>query len=435
MANDFIGTQLGSVGQQIERGELKAAATLLNALVKSAPHDPRIYFLAASMAQQAGNLPACIQSLERALDLAPDWVDAHVARIRAMSALGEHQLAIDASSEALEICGENLALLEMAAAAADRADVIEQQEKFLERAAALAPQRVDILNALAVCSQRLNHLDNAEKTYLRARNLAPGNVIAISGMAAVAEMRGDVDAAARDMKLARQLAPNDPVIAFNLAAATGEVPATMPAAMVTSLFDDLAPRFDKELVGDLRYAVPRRFAEIVVERHPDRVLDVLDLGSGTGLVGLYMAPIQGALVGVELSRKMIDEAAKHGLYHRFHQVNLLDALAQTPPAQYDVITAADVFIYVGELTQAIANAYNVLRPGGMLLFSCESTTDSEPDLLLRPSNRFAHSERSVRRLCEAAGFSTITIESAALRNEGGAPLNGFICRAERAALS
>ena len=432
MANDFIGAQLGGVGQQIERGELKAAATLLNALVKSAPHDPRIYFLGASMAQQAGNLPACIQSLERSLDLAPEWVDAHVARIRAISELGEHQLALDASTEALEICGENLALLEMASAVADRANVIEQQEKFLERAVAVAPQRVDILNALAVCSQRLNHLDNAEKSYLRARNLAPGNVIAISGMAALAEMRGDVEAATRDMKLARQLSPNDPVIAFNLAAATGEVPATMPAAMVSSLFDDYAPRFDKELVGDLRYGVPRRFAEIIVERHPDRVVDVLDLGSGTGLVGLYLAPIQGALVGVELSGKMIEEAVKHGLYHRFHQVNLLDALAQTPPAQYDVITAADVFIYVGELTQAIANAYNVLRPGGMLLFSCESTADGEPDLLLRPSNRFAHSERSIRRLCEAAGFSTITIEAATLRNEGEAPLTGFICRAERA---
>ena len=98
MANDFIGAQLGNVGQQIERGELRAAATLLNALVKSAPRDPRIHFLAASMAQKAGNLPACIQSLERSLDLSPDWVDAHVARIRAMSQLGEHQLALDAST-------------------------------------------------------------------------------------------------------------------------------------------------------------------------------------------------------------------------------------------------------------------------------------------------------------------------------------------------
>ena len=431
MANDFIGAQLGNVGQQIERGELRAAATLLNALVKSAPRDPRIHFLAASMAQKAGNLPACIQSLERSLDLSPDWVDAHVARIRAMSQLGEHQLALDASTEALELCGEHLALLEMASAVADRADDIDAQEKFLERAAMLAPQRVDILNALAVCSQRLNHLDNAEKMYQRTRDLAPGNVIAISGMAAIAEMRGDVEAATRDMTLARKLAPDDPVIAFNLAAATGEVPATMPDVMVSSLFDSYAARFDTELVGDLRYGVPRRFAEIIVERHPDRRVDVLDLGSGTGLVGVYLAPMEGALVGVELSGKMIEQAAKHGLYHRFHQVNLLDALMHTPPAQYDVITAADVFIYVGDLTQAIPNAYNILRPGGMLLFSCESTVEGEPDLLLRPTNRFAHSEASIRRLCESAGFSTISIEAATLRNEGGEPLVGFICRAER----
>lgn len=431
MANDFIGAQLGGVGQQIERGELRAAATLLNALVKSAPGDPRIHFLAGSMAQKAGNLPACVQSLERALDLAPEWVDAHVARIRAMSQLGEHQLAVDASTEALELCGEHLALLEIATAAADKADDIDSQEKFLERAAVMAPQRVDILNALAVCSQRLNHLDNAEKMYRRARDLAPGNVIAISGMAAIAKARGDIDAATRDTELALKLAPDDPILAFNLATLTGGVPTTTPAELVSSLFNNYAPSFDTHLVGNLRYGVPRRFAEIIVERHPDRRADVLDLGSGTGLVGVYLAPMEGALVGVELSGKMIEQAAKHGLYHRFHQVNLLDALAHTPAAQYDVITAADVFIYVGDLTQAIPHAYNVLRPGGMLLFSCESTVEGEPDLLLRSTNRFAHSEASIRRLCESAGFSAISIEVATLRNEGGEPLVGFICRAER----
>jgi predicted TPR repeat methyltransferase len=431
VANDFIGAQLISAGQHIERGELKAAATLLNALVKSAPRDPRLHFVAASMAQKAGNLVGCVKLLERALDAAPDWVEAHVARIRAASQMNEHQFALDASVEALSLCGEHLDLLEIASAVADRAEAFEKQEGFLQRAVALAPLRVDILNALAVCAQRLDHLDIAEQSFQRARDLAPGNVVSISGLAAIRSMRGDIDAALRDLALANRLAPDDPVIAFNLAAATGEVPKTMPAAMVTALFDDYASRFDAELVGDLRYGVPRRFSEIIIERHPNRVFDVLDLGSGTGLVGLYLSPFQGALVGVELSGKMIAEAAKHGLYHRIHQVNVLDALEHTPADQYDVITAADVFIYVGDLTNVIPNAFKILHPGGVLLFSCERAVDGEPDLILRPTNRFAHSESSVKRLCAAAGFGMINIEAATLRNEGGEPLDGFICRAER----
>lgn len=432
MANDFIGAQLVSAGQQIERGELRAAATLLNALVKSAPSDSRLHFVAASLARKAGNLAACVQSLERALDQAPEWTQAHVARIRAMSQMNEHQLAVDASVEALTLCGEQLDLLEIASAVAYRADAIEQQKDFLQRALALAPKRVDILNALAVCAQRLGHLDDAETAYSRARDLAPGNVIAISGMSVISAMRGDIDAATRDMRLAKKLAPDDPVIAFNLAAATGEVPTTMPPTVVTSLFDDYAARFDTELVGALRYSVPRRFSEVIIQRHPTRVVDVIDLGSGTGLVGLYLSPTQGAMVGVELSGKMIDEAAKHGIYHRFHQVNLLDALEHTPAAQYDVITAADVFIYVGDLTRVIPGAFKVLRPGGMLLFSCERAVQGEPDLILRATHRFAHSEASIQRLCVDAGFNAVHIEAAALRNEGGEPVDGFVCWAERA---
>ena len=113
-------------------------------------------------------------------------------------------------------------------------------------------------------------------------------------------------------------------------------------------------------------------------------------------------------------------------------MNLLDALAATPPDQYDVITAADVFIYVGDLSAAIPDAYKVLRPGGMLLFSCERADDGEADLVLRATQRYAHNERSVLELCRLAGFSQVAIESIDVRTEAGKPVAGFICRAERA---
>ena len=431
MANDFIHAQLLDVSQKIERDQLKEAATLLNALVKSAPNDARIHFVAASLAQKAGNPTTSLESLERALDLAPTWVEAHIEHIRAISQQRQLQLAVDAGIEALELCGDSLPLLEMCSAVAAPAGDYSAQEGFLERALLLEPRRVDILNALGVCARRLGNSARAEKHFNRARELAPGNVISITSLAAIAQSRGDVESAARDMALARQLAPDDDIVAFNAGVASGETPRTMPDAMVTSLFDDLAGGFDKHAVGQLQYVVPRRFSEIILERYPDRVFDLLDLGSGTGLVGVYLGRIQGALIGVELSSKMIEEAAKHGLYHRFHQVNLQDALAATPPEQYDVIAAADVFIYVGDLATVVADAYKVLRPGGLFLFSCEKTETTEADLVLRATQRYAHGENSIRDLCVAAGYSSVKIESLVLRTEAGLPVLGFVCHAER----
>ena len=432
MANDFIKAQLLEVSQKIDRDELKDAATRLNALAKSAPNDARLYFVAASLARKANNPIAGIESLERALDLAPTWVEAHIEHIRALSLHGQSQLAIDAGNEALTLCGDSLPLLEICSAVAEQACNFTAQEAFLVRALVLAPRRVDILNSLGVCARQLGERERAEQHFLRAREFAPGNVLAIANLAAMAEERGDVESAARDLALARKLAPDDEIIAFNAGAAAGQTPSKMPDALVVSMFDRHAESFDRHLVGQLAYSVPRRLAEIIVERYPDRTFSLLDLGSGTGLVGVYLGAFNGALVGVELSGKMIEQAAKHGLYHRFHQVNLLDALAATPPEQYDVITAADVFIYVGDLSTAIPDAYKVLRPGGMLLFSCESTQEDEPDLVLRASQRYAHSEQSIRNLCSAAGFSAVAFESVDLRSEGGLPLSGFICRAERA---
>ena len=45
---------------------------------------------------------------------------------------------------------------------------------------------------------------------------------------------------------------------------------------------------------------------------------------------MYLGPVNGHLIGVDLSEKMIQQAARHGVYSRFHRVNMLDALRETP---------------------------------------------------------------------------------------------------------
>ncbi len=142
--------------------------------------------------------------------------------------------------------------------------------------------------------------------------------------------------------------------------------------------------------------------------------------------------LQGALVGVDVSLPMIEEAHKHGVYDRFHHVDLLDALEATPESLYDVITALDVFIYAGDITQAAKDAHRILKPGGRFVFSCERSGDAEPDLVLRPTMRYAHKVAAVEALCRAAGFAEVELESVEVRQEGQQPVEGFLVVARKA---
>ena len=180
--------------------------------------------------------------------------------------------------------------------------------------------------------------------------------------------------------------------------------------------------------------MPERAAQLLNELHPDRRFNLLDLGCGTGLLGVYLGPINGFIIGVDLSEKMIEQAARHNVYARFHNVNVLDALRDTPADHYEAITCLDVLVYVGDLTPVIPNAHRILKAGGHFIFSCEAVAEDEADLVLRKSQRYAHKASHVERLCREAGFDDVEIEHLpALRMENNEPLPGFLVVAHKPA--
>ena len=194
-----------------------------------------------------------------------------------------------------------------------------------------------------------------------------------------------------------------------------ETPPTAPPGMTREIFDNYADRFDAHLLGALQYRVPQRVAHLMRQRTPSLNIDVLDLGCGTGLIGAELGRVDGSLVGVDLSAKMLEKATMLGVYSDLKQADLLDALRQTPSGSLDYVTAADVFIYVGELSEVIPAAFACLRGGGALIFSCESANEAEGDLVLRASKRYAHSRTSIESLCRNAGFCRCSFDTIDLR--------------------
>jgi predicted TPR repeat methyltransferase len=172
--------------------------------------------------------------------------------------------------------------------------------------------------------------------------------------------------------------------------------------------------------------VPELIASAVAAARPTAPLDVLDLGCGTGLCGPVLRPMARTLAGVDLSAAMVEKARARGVYDRL-DVGDLVAFMRASGRCYDLLVAADVFIYLGDLSPAFEAAAGCLRPGGggMLAFSAEAGT-GERYAMGPKTRRFTHAEPYLRRLAAMYGFEEQSFEPITVRIEAGRPVAGYL---------
>ncbi|YBV95415.1 methyltransferase domain-containing protein [Phyllobacteriaceae bacterium JZ32] len=213
-------------------------------------------------------------------------------------------------------------------------------------------------------------------------------------------------------------------------------PDAPPTAYVETLFDAYAPTFETALIGKLDYRVPEFLAEAIARAGGERRFrHVVDLGCGTGLMGERLRASTSFLEGIDLSDAMLRKAEEKQIYDRLEKGDVNELEKPTIPAE--LVVAADVFVYVGNLDRAFANVSGMLEPGGLFAFSVEThETDgpSEEELVLQPSLRFTHSALYIRRLLERHGFEPLEMSRAVIRYDRGEPLTGIVTVARRAAL-
>ncbi len=204
----------------------------------------------------------------------------------------------------------------------------------------------------------------------------------------------------------------------------GGVPPAMPPAEVIALFDDMAPRFDALLVGELEYRVPERLRAVLDEVAPDRRFDrALDLGCGTGLLGAQLRPRVDVLAGVDLSPRMIAAAGARGIYDQLHQAEVVEHLAETS-ARFELIVATDVLIYLGDLAPLFAAARAALAGGG--LFGCSIEDHDGVDVCRAATGRYQHSRGYIERLAIAHDLEVRAFTPTEIRLEAGAFISGWV---------
>jgi predicted TPR repeat methyltransferase len=211
------------------------------------------------------------------------------------------------------------------------------------------------------------------------------------------------------------------------AAAPTAIPPASPASYVRSLFDPYAEGFDTHLVQTLRYRGHTAVADAALEDPRPHWRSVLDLGCGTGLCGGLVRSRAQRLAGVDLSPTMIEHARRRGTYDSLHADDVVRHLASTAE-RHDLILAADVFIYIGDLKPVMAGVRRVLQPDGRFVFSVErdEAADANLGFRLRPSLRYAHSPAALALQAAQAGLAVERVLPIVLREEEGRPIDGAV---------
>jgi len=244
-------------------------------------------------------------------------------------------------------------------------------------------------------------------------------------------LAGAPDEAAAAFAAYLDLDPADSMGAGTKLALLGATPRTaeLAPAYVERLFDQYAPRFDKALVEGLGYSAPRHIRAALAATWPGRrYRRCLDLGCGTGLMGAAVRDIVVTLEGVDISAGMLAEAKRKTIYDRLHKADLTAALTRERGA-LDLILAADVLVYVGDLAPVLRAAAGALAAGGVLALTVQA--EEAVDFMLGADQRFSHSPSYVTRCLIAAGLTVMGLTPGSFRREKNADVPGLLAIAAK----
>lgn len=419
--------------EYLKEGRLReAAATCVYALDTAPDHADALHY-SGVLAHKLGRSEDAAALIRRSLARSPHQADWHSNLGVVLQSTGDFDAAIVAFRHAIAIdpahgnAYANLGVLLRGVGQLDEA------EAAYRRAIELTPDNPAVHHNLAILLDQTGRTQDALAAYCRALTLNPSQAHVRRHLAMAYSVLGESEKAIAVCEAWVRAEPDNPQAQHALAAYSGRnVPPRASDAYVRKVFDAFAEGFDAKLAR-LDYRAPALIVEALAASGAvsDGSLDVLDAGCGTGLCGPLLAPYARHLVGVDLSRGMLDVAQTRQTYHALVQEELT-AYLQRQHEAFDVIVSADTLVYFGELDGVAAAAAGALRPGGIFVFTVEEAADaaSTGPFSLQPHGRFVHGAEYVEAVLSRAGLDPVSGREV-LRKESGLPVAGLVVRATK----
>ncbi len=350
---------------------------------------------------------------------------AYLARGKALSSDKRHADALAAYQQAIAADPQCAEAHYRAGLAWRDQQQFESAIASYRRALAIQPGYIEAHNNLGVVMQLQHRLEDALASYRRAVELGPDFSQPYINLGRLCEILGQRDEAAHCYRQAISAGVEPETFQHFLNAAEGVTTGRAPAAYARTVFDNFAAEFDHRLVEDLGYRIPQILCERVKALYGPRKPRVLDLGCGTGLCGTHLKGACARLIGVDISPAMLEKAALLGVYEALVEQDIAEYLLAAPAAAFDVVLAADVFVYIGDLGEVFTRTSRALAAGGVFAFSIERMPDGE-DFVLQPNGRYVQSAGYVGRIAADSGMTVIESFEQIIRGAPGSGAQGLV---------
>lgn len=310
---------------------------------------------------------------------------------------------------------------------------------------------IDALFHLAIIEASLGNLEIAKTYYLQILDLNPKHGHTHHNLATLYLHQKKQAKALEHYRNALQCDPDNITAQHMINALTGVATKEgAPPEYICALFDQYAYNYNTHVKEQLNYQVPLLLREAIspfCSNSHSKLFTALDLGCGTGLCAPYFRDITEKLTGVDISPNMIELASKQGGYDHLIVDDIHHYLNQvTVVHHFDLIIAADVFVYFSDLKLIFKSCFNALKTSGYFVFSIEIQkneenqenneaildyqSDNQPDYQLHSSGRYSHNSESIIKIANELGFFIEYQQKAILRKENNNNVWGmiFICQ-------
>ncbi|MCL6417739.1 methyltransferase [Aestuariirhabdus sp. Z084] len=449
----------------LAQGKTGPARAICRKLMAEQPEDFNICHLQGVLQFQEGQLEDARRSLERALELASSKqrIDQALSNLAlVLQRLGKDEDAMEAIERAIELNPKEQAYLANKGYIAETLLQWEVMEQAFAAALQRQPSNGEYLLGLAVALRRQGFTDKAwellqelaseDRSFDLQREAALLEMQTGQQDAALARVRcidvespqqgmivqfadyladeGEQDGARLLYQLAAEQDPNNLAVAHMLASLErrNAPRGAAPDEYVEALYDQYADKFELHLQHRLQYGAPGHIVATLLEQGVEHLDRVLDLGCGTGLMGAALCeklPVTH-LAGVDLSANMIKLADSKEIYQQLEQASIVPFLEQDAEQggeQWQLICAADVLIYLGELDTWFDRVRRRLSPGGLLAFTIEQ---GQQEVSLLPNGRYQHSPLYIDRLAAEHGLLELSSAELVLRQERGEEVAGRV---------
>lgn len=398
-------------------GHFSEAVAGYEQLLAHEPGNAQFCYLLAMLYFEQDNFFQAQQWFSKTAKLAPEATPAHYNLGVIAFEQGKSEEAINCYEKAAALDPTDTDTLFNLALALKQAGRLSQAKEIYLRILELAPQESDTLYNLGVLSKDMGEHDQAIRYFEQTLKQQKDHLQALNNLGYLYHRQQQPHKAISTYKQLIAQNYNSSAAQHMLAALSGTSTVTAPVDYVRDVFDQFSDHYEESLVDKLEYRTPAMLRDMLQRNGNTSPLQHgLDMGCGTGLSGEAFHSLCPSLIGLDLSPKMLALAAKKEIYQELFEEDIVTFLQQQYH-YFNLFIAADVFVYIGDLSDIFTQIQSSASQEAVFLFSTEQTKDEGFEL--KSSGRYGHSREYIAELTKTHDFTIIESQPANIRKERG----------------